>query len=110
MPVARSAADAAAFARIALVQHHAQWRVERLQSGQRKIFAELLNPRLVADRRVGKRFAAVRLGGVFPAISVHLVQLFVLLVVRLKLVVANWPGRRDAAVVLQFAEVLLAKP
>ena len=50
-----------------------------------------------------------RLGRVLAARAVHLVELLGLRVVGLHLVVGDRPGRRDAVVVLELAEVLLAQ-
>ena len=49
------------------------------------------------------------LGRVLAARAVHLVELLRLRVVRLHLVVADRPGRGDAVVVAQLAEVLRAQ-
>ena len=64
----------------------------------------------MADRRVAGRARWRRLGGILAAIAVHLVEVLGLQVVRLELVVGDRPGRRDAAVVPELAEVLLAQP
>ena len=57
--------------------------------------------------RIGR--AGRRLGGVFAARAVHLVHLLGLGVVGLHVFVADGPGRRDAIVVLELAEVFLAQ-
>ena len=71
---------------------------------------ELLDPRLVGDRRVRVRRARRRLGRVLAAVAVHLVELLGQRVVRLDLVVGDRPRGRDAVVVAELAEVLLAQP
>jgi hypothetical protein len=71
---------------------------------------ELLDARLVRDRRMRERAGAARLGRVLAVLPVHEVQLLGLRVVRLEIVVGDRPGRRDAAVVADLAEVALAEP
>src|SRR5581483_1658061 len=63
----------------------------------------------MADRRMRVRRAAARLGGVFAGVAVHMIEPFGFAVERLQIVVADLPGRRDAAVVLDLAEVFLAQ-
>src|SRR5206468_7898858 len=41
--------------------------------------------------------------------AMHMIDAFSLGVIRLQLGVRNWPGRRDAAVVFDFAKILLAQ-
>ena len=48
--------------------------------------------------------------GILAALAVHVVQPLGLGVVRLELVVGDRPGRRDAAVMAQLAEVLAPQP
>ena len=75
-----------------------------------EIVVQLLDARLVADggMRIGR--AGWRFGRVFAALSVHVIHLLGLGVVGLQLVIGDWPGRREAAVVLDLAEVFLAEP
>ena len=75
-----------------------------------EVVGELLDPRLVRDRRVRIRSARGRLGRVLPARPVHLVSLLRERVVRLELVVRDRPGGRDAVVMADLSEVLLAEP
>ena len=84
--------------------------MERLVAGGRQVVRKLLDPRLVRDGRVGVGPAGRRLGRILAPRSVHLVELLREGVVRLELVVGDRPGRRDAVVMLQLAEVLLAQP
>ena len=107
--VAGRAAHAVAVRHVRLVQHHAAGRVERMEPGGGEVVRELLDPRLVRDRRERVGSARRRLGRVLAARAVHLVELLGQRVVGLHLVVADRPRRRDAVVVLQLAEVLLAQ-
>ena len=107
--VARRAAHARAVGHVVLGEHHAAGRVERLAPGRREIVCELLDARLVADRRERVRSAGGRLGRVLAAGAVHLVELLGPRVVGLHLVVLDGPRRRGAVVVMQQAEVLLAQ-
>ena len=91
------------------VEHDAAGRVERLVPGRREVVGELLDARLVADGRERVRRAGGRLGRVLAARAVHLVELLGPRVVGLHLVVVDGPRRRDAVVVAQLAEVLLAQ-
>ena len=75
-----------------------------------QVVEQLLDARLVRHRRERVRRRCRRLGRVLAAGAVHLVELLGLGVVRLELVVADRPGRRDPAVVLELAEVLLPQP
>ena len=61
-------------------------------------------------RREGVRRRCRRLGRVLTAGAVHLVELLGLGVVRLHHVVLDRPGRGDAVVVLELAEVAFAEP
>ena len=75
-----------------------------------EIVEQLLNARRVAHRRI----TIGRAGGTFrridPALPVDMIKLLGLCVVGLEILVAQWPGRRDAAVVRNLAEVPLTKP
>jgi len=78
-------------------------------AGLRERVGELLDARLVRDRRMRVRPTGGRLGRVLAAGAVHLVELLRLRVVRLELVVGDRPRRRQPVVVPQLAEVLLAQ-
>ena len=84
-------------------------RVERPAPGRREVVGELLDARLVAYRRERVRRAGRRLGRVLAAGAVHVVELLGPRVVRLHVVVHDGPRRRDAVVVAQLAEILLAQ-
>src|SRR6266702_1657578 len=59
------ATDAPACLRIFLIQHDAERRMKWHQPVQRKVVAQLLNARLVADRLVWEWSTAVRLSRIF---------------------------------------------
>ena len=63
-------------------------------------------------RRQGAGYGALASGSVgsSPVAPVHLVELLGLRVVRLELVVGDRPGRRDAVVVAELAEILAPQP
>ena len=107
--VAGGAADAGAVGHVGLVQHDSAGRVEGLVTRGGEVVGELLDARLVRHRREGIGRARGRLGRILAARAVNLVELLGLRVVRLHLVVADRPGGRDAVVVAQLAEVLLAQ-
>ena len=108
--VAGGAANAGAERRVRLVEHDPARRVERPVAGGREVVGELLDPWLVGHGGMRVRRARRRLGRVLSARAVHVVELLRERVVRLQLVVGDRPRRRDAVVVLQLAEVLLAEP
>src|SRR5437762_11139318 len=91
--VTRVATDAPAVLRIFLIQHDAEWSMKWLQPVQRKVVAQLLNARFVADRWVWEGSAAMRLSGIFANFAVHMINAFGLGVVRLQLAVRDGPGR-----------------
>ena len=84
---------------------HGAWNGCRPAAGE--VVGELLDPRLVGDRRERIRRARRRLGGILAAGAVHLVELLRLRVVRLQLLVGDRPRGRDTVVVAELAEVLL---
>src|SRR5207248_2765508 len=104
------APDAGARPRIRFVELDPKRRVERPEALRGEILAELLQPWLVADRRMRIRRAGRRLGRVFAALPVHVVELLGARVVRLQIVIGDRPRWRDAAVMTDFAEVLAAQP
>ena len=108
-PVAVHATHAGAERHVLLVEHDAAGRVKRMIAGPRQVVGQLLDARLVRHRRKGIRRARRRLGRVFATRAVHLIHLLGLGVVGLHLLVADGPGRRDAVVVLEFAEILFAQ-
>jgi hypothetical protein len=107
--VAVGAAHAPRVGRVRLVEHDPARSVKRVVARAGQIVRELLDARLVRDRRVRVVVACMRLGRILAARSVNLVELLRLRVVRLELLVGDRPRGRDAVVVLELAEVLLAK-
>ena len=108
--VAVHAADAGAVGHVRLEEPDPARSVKRAVARRREVVGELLDPRLVRDRRERIRRARRRLGRVLSARAVHLVQLLGLRVVRLEVVVGDRPRGRDPVVVAELAEVLLAQP
>ncbi len=108
--IAVLAAHAFAVRHVRGIEHHAAGRVERVIARPLEVVRQLLDARLVRQRRIRVRPARRRLRWVLSTGAVHLVHLFGLQVVRLHLVVADGPGRRDPVVVLQLAEVLAPQP
>ena len=107
--VAGRAPDAGAQLRLGLVEHDPGRRVERMQPDRPEVVEEPLDAGLVRDGRERVGSAGRRLGGVFTARAVDLVEVLGLGVVGLEHVVPDRPGRRDPIVVLQFPEVPLAQ-
>ena len=83
--------------RILLVQHDAERHVKRPEPSLDQVVVQLLDARLVADRRIRVRRARPGIGGIDAAFAVNMVQVLGLGVIRLQLVVADRPRRRDAA-------------
>ena len=77
---------------------HAVGHVERMQALLAEPYGEPFDGRLVAERRIGVRRGMLRLGRVLPKRAVHLEKFFGLGVERLKIVIAERPGGRDAVV------------
>ena len=104
--VAAAAANAHAGLHVDGVSAHSAGRVEGMVAGLGEIVGQLLDARLVLQRRERVRGARRRIGGILAAVSVHLVQPLGLGVVGLHLLVADRPGGRDPVVMLDLAEVL----
>src|SRR5437667_2624204 len=79
--VAGIATNAGAFPRIFLIQHDAEWSMKWLQPVQRKVVAQLLDARLMADRRVWEWSTAVRLSRIFADRAMHVINLLRLSVI-----------------------------
>ena len=107
--VAGAAADAVAVGQVRLRQPDPVRGVERVVAGGLQVVRELLDPGLVRERREGVRRTRGRLCRVLTACAADLVELLGERVVRLELLVLDRPGRRDAALVLELTEVLLAE-
>ena len=108
--VTPGAADARALRPVGLVEQDPARRGERVVPARRQVVDELLDARLVGDRGPRVLLAPVALGGVLAVRAVHLVQPLGLRVVRLEVVVAHRPRRREAVDVVQLAEVLRPQP
>src|SRR6266480_3954637 len=103
------ATDARTFLRIFLIQHDAKWSMKWLQPVQRKVVAQLLNARLVADRWVWEWSTAVRLSRVFAHRAMHMINPLRLSIIWLEFVIRDRPGGRSAAVVFDLAKILFAE-
>ena len=108
--VAVRAAHTDAVRQVRLVDQDAARRVERVIAGRGQVIGELLDARLVGDRGVRVGRAGRRVGRILAPRAVHLVHRLGGGVVRLHVLVGDGPGRRQAVMVVQFAEVLLAHP
>src|SRR5262249_51915782 len=75
MAIACCASNAFACSGVLLVQHDADWHMKRSESQATEIVAQLLDARLVANRRIRVRPSRPWLGGVCAAFPVHLVEL-----------------------------------
>src|SRR6266700_171477 len=93
MTVAGITANAGAGARVLFIDPNPKRHVKRLQAGSLKIIVQMLNTLLVTDGRIFVGRAGVWFRWIFPAVTVHLVEMFSFGVIGLQLVVANWPRR-----------------
>src|SRR5437763_16021877 len=80
-----------------------------VQSYPAQVLVQLVDLRFVADRRVRIRRARPRLQRVLAALAMNVEQLFGLGVVGLEYFVAQGPGGRHAAGMLDLAEIALAQ-
>src|SRR5262245_65454226 len=87
MPVAGVATDASAGSGVLLVQHASQRHVKRLEPQTGEVVAELLNTRLVTDRRMGIGHARRWIRRIFRTSAVHPIESLGLRVIRLELLV-----------------------
>ena len=108
-PVAVHAANAGRERHVVLGQHDPAGGVKRPVAGPRQIVVELLDARLVRDRRVGIGRARGRIDGILAARAVDLVEILGARVVGLEIGVGDRPGGRDAVLVPQLPEVALAQ-
>src|SRR5262249_12177602 len=107
--VAGVATNAAALLRVLLIKHDTDRHVERAVSNPGEVINQLLNARLMAERRMQIGCTRRWVGRVAAAQAMHLVEMLRLGVIRFEVLVADWPGGGDAAVVLHLTEVLLAQ-
>ena len=108
--VAVRAPHADAVGHVRLVDQDAARRVERVIAARGQVIGELLDPRLVGDRGVRVGRAGRRVRRILAPRAVHLVERLGGGVVRLHVLVGDGPGRREAVMVAQFAEILGAHP
>ena len=95
---------------LVLVEHRAHRQVEGVQPLARPGIGELLDARLVPDRRMLVGFGRAGLGRILAAPAAHLEQLLGRLIIGLEHVVLHGPFRRDAVRMQDGIEVLLAQP
>src|SRR5215475_90395 len=107
--IARTASNTWAILPISFIEHHSKRRVKRIQPEAREIVAQLLNARLVTNRRIRKCTAAARFGKVFPGFTMHMVNAFRFGVVWLQFVVRNRPGWRDSTEMFYLAKIFFAE-
>src|ERR1700683_4182059 len=107
--VAIHAAHAGAERHVRFVEQDAGGRVERMIPGAGQVVGKLLDARLMRDRRVGIRRACGRLRRVLSAFAVYLVEILGLRVIRLHILITDRPRGRNAVVMREAAEVLLAQ-
>ena len=93
-----------------LLEVHPDGQVEGVETQLLEVVAQLLDAGLVGDRRMEVLRTGMTLARVLAVLAVHEVQVLGLGVVGLEVVVRDGPGRRDAAVVAQLAEVLRSQP
>ena len=91
---------------VILVQQDRTGRVKWMIAGRRQIGKKVLDARLMGDRRARIRAARRGLRGILAAKSMHVIHLLGPHVIGLEVLVADRPGRRNAVVVAQLAEVL----
>src|SRR5215467_13023515 len=70
---------------------------------------QMLNALLVTNCRKLVRRAGPGLRWILAAVAVYLIEMLGLRVIRLQLVVANGPGRRDTAVMANLTKVFLSQ-
>src|SRR5439155_21752995 len=107
--VACVATNAGTLPWVLLVQHDAQRRMKRSQTRTGEIVGQVLDARLVTDRRPRIWFSSGWFSRIVPAVSVDLVKLLGLTVIRFQVVVGDWPGGRNTAVMPNLAKILLPK-
>ncbi len=108
-PVTVDAADALRKRHVVFGQHDPARGVERLVASPYQIVVELLNARLVRDRRERIRATGGRLGGILAARAVDLVQVLGPHVIGLEVGVRDRPGRGNPVLVAELSEVALAQ-
>ena len=106
--VAGVAADALRGVLILFVQADSKRGVKRLEPLGGEVFCELLQARFMRDGWEGVGRGTTRFRWVFTGIAVHFVEFFRRRVVGFELVVPHRPLGRDAAVMAEDTEILLA--
>src|SRR5262249_51795031 len=110
VPVACRAANAWTLLRLSLIQHDAEWHVERPQALAYEIVGELLDARLVGDGWVRIRRARKWLSRIGAAVAVDVIETLSAGVVGLEIVVCDGPRRRYAVGVFELSKVFAPHP
>jgi hypothetical protein len=78
-------------------------------AGRHEIVEQFLDARFVGDRRRRILSARRRLGGIAAVLATHLIKVLGLCVIGLEFVVTDRPRGRNAVVMLDLSEILLAQ-
>src|SRR5262249_28939703 len=108
--IAGVTSNALARMRVFFVEHHTERRMEGPQPSGGRILGQLLDAGLMTYRRMRRRSACGRVGGIFTALAVNVIPMLRLSVIRFQLVVLDRPRRRNSPVVFDGTEILAPKP
>jgi hypothetical protein len=104
------AADTFACVPILLIKLDAQGHMKRLEAKAREIISQPLHSGLVAHRRVRVWPAGRWFGGVHATLAMDVIEMLSLQVVRLKVLVRDWPRGRDPAMMTDLTKIFLTQP
>src|SRR6516164_5999451 len=104
------AADTFACVPILFIKLDAQGHMKRLEAKAREIISQPLHSGLVAHRRVRVWPAGRWFGGVHATLAMDVIEMLRLQVVRLKVLVRDWPRGRDPAMMTDLAKIFLTQP
>src|SRR6516164_10041687 len=103
------AADTFACVPILLIKLDAQGNMKGLEAKAREIISQPLHSGLVAHRRVRVWPTGRWFSGVHATLATDVIQMLSLQVVRLKVLVRDWPRGRDPAMMTNFTEILFTQ-
>ena len=83
--------------------------MKRMETLLTEAHGEPFDGRFMAERRIGVRGGVLRLSRVLPKPAMHLEEFFGLGIERLKIVIADRPGRGNSVVMEDFWKSLLRK-